>query len=53
MVKILMMSTKLVTPSLLKTKIFKNKGHDVIIVGCDVKREILLRDSNYIVDVVM
>ena len=37
MVKILMMSAKLVTPSLLKTKIFKNKGHDVIIVGCDVK----------------
>ena len=53
MVKILMMSAKLVTPSLLKTKIFKNKGYDVIIVGCDVKRKILLRDSNYIVDVVM
>ena len=53
MVTILMMSAKFATPSLLKIKIFRNKGHDVIIPDYDVTNEILSRDSNNIVDVVM
>ena len=53
MVTILMMSAKLATPGLLKIKIFQNKGYDVIIPNHDVTNKILLRDSNYIVDVVM
>ena len=36
MVKMLMMSAKLATPSLLETKIFKNKCNDVIIVDYNV-----------------
>ena len=53
MVTILMMSTKLATPGLLKTKTFRNKGYDVIILDYDVTNKILSRDSNYIVDVFM
>ena len=53
MVKILMMSPKLATPSLLKIKIFQNKGYGVIIVDYEVTNKILSRDSNYIIDVVM
>ena len=53
MVTILMMSTKLATPGLLKTKAFRNKGYDVIILDYDVTNKILSRDSNYIVDVFM
>ena len=53
MFKILMISAKLVTPGLLKTKIFKNKGYDVTIVDHDVTNKILSRDPNYMVDVVM
>ena len=53
MVKILMMSAKFATPSLLKTKIFWNKGYDVIILDYDVTNKIWLRDSNHSVDVVM
>ena len=52
-VTILMMSTKLATPGLLKTKAFRNKGYDVIILDYDVTNKILSRDSNYIVDVFM
>ena len=48
-----MMSAKLATPGLLKIKIFQNKGYDVIIPNHDVTNKILLRDSNYIVDVIM
>ena len=48
-----MMSTKLATPGLLKTKAFRNKGYDVIILDYDVTNKILSRDSNYIVDVFM
>ena len=48
-----MMSEKLATPGLLKLEIFWNKGYNVIIVDYDVTNKILLRDSNYIVDVVM
>ena len=53
MFKILMISAKLVTPGLLKTKIFKNKGYDVTIVDHDVTKKILSRDPNYMVDVVL
>ena len=53
MVEILMMSAKLVTPGLLKIKIFWNKGQDVIISIHDVTNKDSSRDSNYIVAVVM
>ena len=53
MVKILMMSAKIVTPDLLKTTVFWNKDYDAIIPVHDVINKILSRDSNYIVDVVM
>ena len=53
MVTILMMSAKLATPGLLKIKIFRNKGHDVIIPVYDITIKILSRESNYTVDVVM
>ena len=49
----LMMSAKLATLSLLKLKVFWNKGYDDIISVYDVTNEILSRDSNYIVEVVM
>ena len=48
-----MMSVKLATLGLLKIKVLFNKGYDVIISVHDVTNKILLRDSNYIVDVVM
>ena len=53
MVKILMMSAKMATPGLLKITVFWNKGYDVIVSVNDVTNKILLRDSNYIVDVFM
>ena len=49
----LMMSAKLATLSLLKLKVFWNKGYDDLISVYDVTNEILSRDSNYIVEVVM
>ena len=51
-VTILMMSTKLATPGLLKIKIFQNKGYDVIILDYHVSNKILSRDSIYIADLV-
>ena len=48
-----MMSAKLATPEILKIQIFWNKGYDVIASVHDVTNNILSRDSNYIVDVVM
>ena len=48
-----MISAKMATPGLLKTTVFWNKGYDVIVPAHDVTNKILLRDSNYIVDVVM
>ena len=48
-----MMSAKMATPGLLKITVFWNKGYDVIISVHDVTNKILLRDSNYIVDVVI
>ena len=53
MVTILMMSAKLATPGCLEIKTFQNKAYDVIINNYDVIKKILLRDSNYIVDVIM
>ena len=53
MVAILMMSAKLATLGLLKIKVFWNKGYDVIIYVYEVTNQILSRDSNCIVDVVM
>ena len=53
MAVILMMSAKLDILGLLKIKVFRNKGYDVIISVSDVTSKTLSRDSNYIVDVVM
>ena len=52
-VTILIMSTKLATPGLLKIMIFRNKGYDVKIRDYDVNNKIVSRYSNDIVDVVM
>ena len=46
------MSTKLVSPGLLKIKISQNKSYDVIMSDSDITNKILLHNSNYIVDVV-
>ena len=48
-----MMSAKMATSDLLKITIFWNKGYGVIISADDITTEILSRDSNYIVDVLM
>ena len=47
------MSAKIATSSLLKIKVFWNKGYDVMIYVNDVTNKILSCDSNYIVNVVM
>ena len=52
-VPILMMSKKLAALGLPETKIFQNKGYDVIISVHDVKNKILSRDLNCIADRVM
>ena len=52
-VTILMTSAKWATPGLLKIKIFQNKSYDVIVLEYDVTKEILSRNSNYIIDVAM
>ena len=51
-VTILIMSAKMATQGLLKTKVFWNKGYEVIISVQDVTNKFLSRDSNYITDVV-
>ena len=48
-----MMSAKMVTPGLLKIKLFCKKGYDVIFLVHDVTNKILARDSNYDVNLVM
>ena len=48
-----MMSAKMATPGLLKTKIFWKKTYDVIISAHDVTNTILSHYSNYEVNVVM
>ena len=51
MVTILMISAKMATPGLLKTKLFWKKDYDVISFAHDVTNQILSRDSNYNVKV--
>ena len=53
LVTILTISAKFATPGLLKTKIFRNKGYDVLNSDYDVTNKILSHDSNDIVHVVM
>ena len=53
MITILMMSVKMVTPGLRKTKVFSKQCCDVIIFVYDVTNKTLSHDSNYIVDVVI
>ena len=53
MVAILKMSAILATLGPLKIKVYWNKGYDVIIYVYEVTNQILSRDSNCIVDVVM
>ena len=53
MIKILLMSAEMATPALLKLKVFWNKGYYVIYSVYDVTNKILLRESNYIMDVVI
>ena len=48
-----MMSTKLAVLGLLKLKIVLNKSYGVITSFYDITSNILWRDSNYTVDVVM
>ena len=48
-----MMTAKIATVGLLKIIVFWNKGYDVIICIHDVTKIILLRGSNYTVDVTM
>ena len=53
MVTVLMMTAKIATVGVLKIIVFWNKGYDVIICIHDVTKIILLRGSNYTVDVTM
>ena len=53
MVTILMMSAKMATPVLRKTKVFWKNGYDVIICVNDVTKKILSLESNHIVDMVI
>ena len=53
MIAILMMSKKIVTPSLLKIKVFWNKDYDVIISDYDVISKILSHYTDSIVDLFM
>ena len=46
------MSAKTTTPGHLKIKVFWNKSYDIIIYVLNITNKILLRDSNYIVDLV-
>ena len=48
-----MISTKTTTPGLIKGRLFRNNGYDVIISVHDVSNKILSGDTNYIIDVVM
>ena len=53
MAKILMMTAKMVSTSLLEIKVFWNKSYYVIYYVYDVTNKILSNDSNYVMDVVM
>ena len=50
-VPILMMSKKLAALGLLETKIFQNKGYDVIISVHDVNNNILSRDLKIVLQI--
>ena len=47
------MSAKFPIPGLLKRKIFKNKGYNVIIIDNDIINKVLSCESHYTLDVVM
>ena len=53
MITILIMSEKMVTLGLLKTKVFWNKGYDAIMSVRDITNKILSQVSNYVVNVIM
>ena len=53
MVAIFMMSAKMATTELLKVKLFRKKGYDVILSAHDITNKISSRDSNYNVNIVM
>ena len=53
MVAILIMSAKMAATGLLKIKLFRKKGHDVISSVHDVTNKILSRVSNYNVNMAM
>ena len=53
MFAILVMEAKLATLSLLEIKVFLGKRYDAMISAHEVTYKILLRDSNYIIDVAM
>ena len=53
MIAILMITAKLANLGLLKVKLFRNKGYDVIIFVHNVTIKISSRDLNYIADVVI
>ena len=48
-----MIWAKMATLGLLKMTVFWNKGYGVIIYILEVTNKLLLRDSNYIVDMIM
>ena len=52
-VAILVMSAKMATLGIFKIKLFWNKVYDVIIYVDDVTNQILSRDSNYIIDMII
>ena len=53
MITILMVSEKIAALGLIQLKIFWNKSNDLKIFVYEVTKKKFLRDSNYIVDVVM
>ena len=53
MITILMVSAKIAALGLIQLKIFWNKSNNVKIFVYEVTKKIFLRESNYIVDVVM
>ena len=53
MITILMVSAKIAALGLIQLKIFWNKSNDLKIFVYEVTKKKFLRDSNYIVDVVM
>ena len=50
---VLIISAKLDSLGLLKIKVFQNSGYDVTIPDYNVTNKILIRESNYIIGLVM